>query len=368
MSHDNQVDASSDCPTVTVLMSVYNGERFLAKAVESILRQTYADFEFLILNDGSTDSSRDILASYNDSRLRLVENPRNLGLTRSLNRGLEMAMAPLVARQDADDISHPGRLEKQVAFMQEHPDVALVGTRHRMIGVHGNVLRDIGIEPATTWAGIQWQIMFANPFVHTSVMFRRSIVWGELRGYDEQMSRRQDYELWSRLIASHRAANLKECLVDRRSHVSAISAQYNQEDDDAFGAIVNRNLARVLNDDDFPDDYPKYIVWKNSLCTFGSPGPAARLLHVLDDIWTRFCEQYPEAQHDPEVTRSLAFELRRVAIRLASYDRIAALRAFVWTWKTNSSIAIAGTFRLVFFFLFGQKRMRALRKWISPRH
>ena len=366
MIRDDQVVASSDRLSVTVLMSVYNGERFLAEAVESILLQTYADFEFLILNDGSTDSSREILSSYTDSRIRIVDNPRNVGLTRSLNRGLALANSPLIARQDADDISHPRRLEKQVAFLQEHREVALVGTRHRMIGANGRVLRDIGIESTTSWLGIQWQIMLANPFVHTSVMFRRDVVWEELCGYDETIPKRQDYELWSRLVTSHRAANLQETLVDRRSHIAAISAQYNQEDEKIFEVVVGRNIARVLNDEGFPEDYPKYIVWKNSLCALDSAGPPVRLVHVLDSLWTRFCEINPEARHNPDVKKALAFELRRVAIRLASHDRLAALRCFAWTWQVNSSIALAGAFRLVSFLLFGQERMRALRKWLSP--
>src|SRR3990170_6306785 len=103
-------------PEITVLMSVYNGERFLREAIESILNQTYRDFEFLIINDGSTDSSREIILSYNDPRIRLIDNELNIGLTRSLNKGLRLARGKYIARQDADDISFRKRLEKQVAF------------------------------------------------------------------------------------------------------------------------------------------------------------------------------------------------------------------------------------------------------------
>ena len=102
---------------VTVLMPVYNAELFLSEAIESILRQTWSDFEYLIINDGSTDNSRKIISSFRDPRIRLVDNPSNLGLTKSLNKGLELAEGEYIARQDADDISHPKRLERQVQFL-----------------------------------------------------------------------------------------------------------------------------------------------------------------------------------------------------------------------------------------------------------
>ena len=116
-------------PRVTVLMAVYNGERFLAEAVASILDQTFRDFEFLIVNDGSTDRSREIILSFGDPRIRLVDNPENIGLTRSLNRGLELAKGGLIARQDADDISLPERLEREIGFLDGNPKAAIVGSQ-----------------------------------------------------------------------------------------------------------------------------------------------------------------------------------------------------------------------------------------------
>src|SRR5581483_9504087 len=115
-------------PIVTVLMSVYNGERYLREAIESILVQTWQDFELVCINDGSTDQSREIVLSFNDPRIRLVDNEQNLGLAKSLNKGLMLARGNLIARQDADDISEPDRLLKQVAFLEQWSEIVLVGS------------------------------------------------------------------------------------------------------------------------------------------------------------------------------------------------------------------------------------------------
>ncbi|HKQ33129.1 MAG TPA: glycosyltransferase family A protein, partial [Thermodesulfobacteriota bacterium] len=115
-------------PKVTVLMTVYNGEKFLNEAIDGILNQTFRDFEFLIINDGSTDGSREIIKSYKDPRINLVDNESNIGLTASLNRGLSLAGGEYIARQDADDISLPERLEKQISILERNPDIALLGS------------------------------------------------------------------------------------------------------------------------------------------------------------------------------------------------------------------------------------------------
>src|SRR5262249_52131724 len=157
-------------------MAVYNGARHLREAVESILGQTFQDFEFVVVNDGSTDESRTILSSFGDPRIRVLDNPSNLGLTKSLNVGLGVARADLIARQDADDISDEGRLEKQVAVMDAHPGLALLGTQARYVDEKGTAQVSRLWWKATTTEGLRFQLLFDSPFVHTSVMFRKSIV------------------------------------------------------------------------------------------------------------------------------------------------------------------------------------------------
>ena len=120
-------------PSITVLMPVYNAERFLSEAIDSILHQTLTNFEFLIIDDGSTDNSLKIINSYRDQRIILVRNGTNLGITASLNKGIELAKGHLIARMDADDISYPDRLQKQYDYLNQHPDCAMVSTLARVI-------------------------------------------------------------------------------------------------------------------------------------------------------------------------------------------------------------------------------------------
>ena len=235
-------------PRVTVLMAVYNGEVYLRQAIDSILAQTYQDFEFLIINDGSTDNTASILGSYNDQRIRVVNNDENIGLTRSLNKGLGLACAELIARQDADDISHPSRLEKQIEFMDSHSSVVLLGTQARYINEKGRVRTSPLWWKATTPDGIKFQSMFDNPFFHTSVIFRREVIWGMEKGYDEMFLTSQDFELWSRLLKKYCVTNLKESLVDQRCHSNAISRSYSSKNAHRVEQVFRDNLESLLED------------------------------------------------------------------------------------------------------------------------
>ncbi|MCG3772759.1 MAG: putative glycosyltransferase EpsE [Nitrosomonadaceae bacterium] len=225
-------------PSVSILMPVYNGERFLREAIDSVLRQTCRDFELLILNDGSTDASRTIVNSYTDSRIRLIDNEQNRGLPATLNRGLAEASSGLIARQDADDLSFPTRLAKQVEFLSHHPDVALVGTQARFIDERGYSNGSI-LRRACSHDSIKWDLLFDNSFTHSSVMFRKEVIQGEFGGYDETFSRCEDYDLWSRVAMRHRVANLRETLVSYRLHPYARMS-------DRMNHLILRDNRRVV--------------------------------------------------------------------------------------------------------------------------
>jgi glycosyltransferase involved in cell wall biosynthesis len=214
----------STVPKVTVLMAVYNGERYLREAMESILCQTFQDFQFLIINDGSTDNTRDLILSYDNTRIMLVDNKHNVGQTRSLNRGLELAAGELIARQDADDVSEPERLDKQVAFLNRHPEVALLGTWYKEIDVQGTVIGDRKLPCDTT--DIRWSLLFFCPFVHGSVMFRKSVVSEQIGFYNEAFAYAQDHELWYRIARRLPVANLPEPLVRYRITPWSMTATY----------------------------------------------------------------------------------------------------------------------------------------------
>jgi glycosyltransferase involved in cell wall biosynthesis len=211
-------------PKVTVLMAVHNGERYLRESVESILAQTFDDFEFLIVNDGSTDRTRELIRSYDDTRLRLVDNEQNLGQTRSLNRGLRLATGEFIARQDADDVSEPQRLAKQVAFLESDPNLALLGTWYKEIGANGAVMGERELPCFNT--DIRWCLLFFCPFVHSSVMFRKSMVLDHIGFYNEAFTYSQDYELWHRIARWFPVANLPEHLMRLRTHPFSMTATY----------------------------------------------------------------------------------------------------------------------------------------------
>ena len=201
----------SQQPLVTVLMSVYNDTEFLADAIESILRQTLTDFEFLIIDDGSTDETASRLAAFTDPRIRVVRNQTNLGLTLSLRRGVGLALGRYIARFDADDLCLPDRLSKQVAFLEQHPELALLGGACQFIDSEGNLLEFLP-QPETDLE-IRWFSFLANPFLHSTTMIRREVLVEHQLNYDEAYRTAQDYDLWSRLLECAKGANLSEALI-----------------------------------------------------------------------------------------------------------------------------------------------------------
>jgi len=211
---------------VTVLMSVYNGEKYLREAIDSILNQTFRDFEFLIINDGSTDRTMEILRSYHDRRIKIINNERNMGLTKSLNKGLKMARGEYIARMDADDISMPDRLKKQVDFLDAHQDYAVVGTFVKILNKDSEViyLPERPIEDTE----IRGFLKRDNCIAHGSVMIRKTCLL-DVGLYDELMERSQDYELWLRLSEKYRLANIPNYLYMWRRHKENIEAKYIKE-------------------------------------------------------------------------------------------------------------------------------------------
>ncbi|MCK4437269.1 glycosyltransferase [bacterium] len=229
-------------PKVTVLMSVYNGEEYLKEAIDSILNQTFKDFEFVTVNDGSTDRTAEILQSYQDHRIKIINNERNVGLTKSLNKGLKMARGEYVARMDADDISFAERFEKQVGYLNNHPEIALVGTGFEKIDETG---QKISSTPGLNSEGIYYTLTFYNCIVHSSVMFRKKIVL-EIGGYDENLAKSQDLDLWHKISRKSKINVLGEVLVKRREIEVSISNLCRPEQDYYAKKIFVRNITDLM--------------------------------------------------------------------------------------------------------------------------
>lgn len=229
---------------VTVLMSVYNEEKYLREAIDSILNQTFENFEFLIINDGSTDFSRDIILSYDDPRIRLLDNEKNMGLTRSLNKGLTLAKGEYIARMDADDISTPDRLEKQITYMDTHPEKALLGGSAIVIDSKGNTMTrwHHPAEPEL----LRWLLLFDNPFIHSAAMLRSTVLQKNRLNYDYTLSHAQDYDLWQKICQFSSVANLADVVIYRREHQENISARNSQEQKKTRLMVINRGISELM--------------------------------------------------------------------------------------------------------------------------
>lgn len=210
MSHDN--------PLVTVLMPVYNGEKFVDEAIKSILNQSYQNFEFLIINDGSTDKTEDIILSYQDERIRYIKNEQNLRLIATLNKGLDLSRGKYIARMDADDISLPDRLEDQVSYLEHNVLVGLLGTWVKTIGqpTENEVTFKQGDD------SIRLELLFHNYFHHPTVMIRASVIRENKLHYPDVLHA-EDYALWLEIAKFTKLEILSKVLVLYRSHGENIS-------------------------------------------------------------------------------------------------------------------------------------------------
>lgn len=320
-------------PKVTVLMAVYNGEHYLRETIDSILAQTFQDFEFLIVNDGSADSTQEIIQSYDDSRIRLVNNERNIGLTRSLNKGLELAKGEFIARQDADDVSQPERLAKQVAFLETHPEVALLGTGYQEIDAQGNLIGE-GNLPCTC-TQIRWDLLFYSPFIHSAVMWRKNYVLEQVGFYNESYSYAQDYDLWCRIARTLQVANLSESLVKYRVIPSSMTATYGDRTQDEpiqirvsnVGYLLNLDTSEVLNKSMCFDMMTSLMIGSQNEIELQKVNIA---LQEILQLHKAFCECYALNQSN---CNSLYTQLRiRVSRQLLEF-------AYYFFYQNNSAAA-----------------------------
>jgi len=207
-------------PKVSILMCVYNGKEYIRESIESIICQTFNDFEFLTINDGSTDNTEEIILKYsdNDKRINLINNTTNLGISKSLNRGLEIAQGEYIIRMDADDISLPDRIKKQIEFMDKNPDIGFSGSSVEAFGAHSNIWS----YPVKSEL-IKIELLFRSCFAHPSIIFRRELFKKYNLTYDSDYPSAQDYRLWVQAIQYFKASNIDEVLLKYRCHESQIT-------------------------------------------------------------------------------------------------------------------------------------------------
>jgi glycosyltransferase involved in cell wall biosynthesis len=360
-------------PKVTVLMAVYNGERFLREAIDSILAQSFRDFEFLIINDGSTDNTREIVQSYSDPRIRLVDNGCNLGLTRSLNRGLELAEGQFIARQDADDISEPERLSRQVAFLEAHPEVVLLGTWYKEIDAQGNVVGNR--ELPCDYTQICWSLLFFCPFVHSSVMFRRAVVQEPVGFYDESFVYAQDYDLWCRITRHYSVANLNQYLLKLRIQPWSMTSTYGVTIFDEDLRIRITNIGQILgwDKDKIVNFESRFNRMRSFLLGYEIDFSKEEMKQMVEDIlWlqTAFSRNYrisptDSSSHRAQVCIDISRRISAVAIDYAGNENTAvAWQLFFEACRLHWPILFQRKSLLLFLrLLIGPRLIRAIKRF-----
>jgi glycosyltransferase involved in cell wall biosynthesis len=291
---------------VTVLMCVYNGSQYLREAVESILSQTWEDFEVLIVDDGSTEPVRDLIESFRDSRIRFVRQG-NMGLTRALNRGVALARGAYIARMDADDVSDPERLEFQLNEFRDRCTLDLVGAFVRIIDDRGHLLesKELITDPIYRL----WRLQFHNVYVHGSIVLRRRAIL-EAGSYDRSFTCAQDYDLWTRISGSLNTSIVPRFLYSHRVRADGgqVSVRTSELQMENALRVSDRNLmASHPGLTSFQCEDVRAIYWKFRRASISGAG--ARLFgETLDGFCRRFCI---EGEEKRRLQDRAALDLRR---------------------------------------------------------
>ena len=258
-------------------MPVYNGEQFLKETIDSVLAQSYSDFIFLIINDGSTDSSAEIICSYSDKRIIYQENKKNIGLVASLNKGIEIVDTEFLARMDADDLWHPAKLEKQIQLLDSRPDVGLCGTSIRKFGAfEGDFIFPVDNEE------LKVGFLFYCCMSHPSVIFRMSFLKNSGLRYRADYFPAEDYKMWVECLEKTQIYNIPEVLVYYRQHNNQITQDSNtlqaEKTNQVRLELLNRISSEFTTEEKIfhletfvkqrinsVSDYKKCLAWKKIL-------------------------------------------------------------------------------------------------------
>ncbi len=243
--------------TVSVIMPAFNTEQYIQSSVESVLNQTFKDFELIIIDDGSTDKTYKIAQAYNDSRIKLYKNKENIGERLTGNKAISLARGKYIARQDSDDVAHPDRLKTQIQYLEQNPDISLVGSWVTVTDSKDNTLHRLN-HPVECH-NLRWHILFYNPFCHSSVMFKKDAVVGRFDLYDPSLKIGADWDLLSRLATKIKIHNIPKHLITYRVHDKSISKRNIDETENCNTRIRTENIGRILGWDlsEDPDKYTK---------------------------------------------------------------------------------------------------------------
>jgi len=327
--------------SVSVVMPVYNGERYLKEAIQSILNQTFGNFEFIIINDASTDKSEEIIKSFTDPRIIYIKNDRNLGQAESLNQGIRSARGLYVVRIDQDDVSLSERVSTQLSYMEANRDVAILGTWYQEIDENNNVIR----RPLfPTSPNVKTRLFFARltgwpSIAHPSVMIRRD-VFNKIGYYDPKYHICQDYDLWLRVVREYKIENIAKVLLNYRVHDSSTCQKKNIDTVKEMEAIIASNVDFYMGErnDEERDVVKRMLILKRQ----ANSGNGKRVFDLFDYFYKRvfgkeLSEYYLELKEElklfylPQLFRTDFFPSLRIFLKaLFKYPYIVFSKRFVW--------------------------------------
>lgn len=318
-------------------MPVHNGARFLRPAIESVLAQTYRDFELLVIDDDSSDDSVAIARGFSDPRVCGVAGHGRRGLAGTLNMGLGLAAGQYVARLDQDDVARADRLAKQVAWLDEKPAVALVGSLARLIDEQG---RHVGkVQRPVSRIGIRWYSLIENPLIHSTAMFRAELVRA-VGGYDDTLPLAEDYDLWGRMLRRHTVENIDDYLVDYRQSSSSMMGHV---EGDAHGdrqrqlrkimsVLIERRVSAEFDDAACTEQQAALL----ATFTLGVEQRQWReFLALLTTLRHRFERKWGSAAtNEPDYWRTVAGQYDAIAFRMTPPSRRAAAGVYAQAWSS----------------------------------
>jgi glycosyltransferase involved in cell wall biosynthesis len=299
-------------PLISIILPVFNGEKYLGEAIDSILCQSCTDFELILVNDGSTDRTAEIISRYEDSRIVCLNNTENIGLVRSLNIGLKIVRGTYIARMDADDVSHGDRLRQQLDFIENNPAIGVLGTAMHQVDETGEPFQLL--EPPTEHALIAWKMLFECPVFHPTVLMRRTAIEAA-GGYDPGFRHVEDIDLWTRMLATTQFANLPVPLYRRRWHKDSICNVHREYQRERTVAVKIRYAGQSLGVTIGKSEYEMMAVGHMESPAMYAPEMVKSASTSILELYAAFIERY----HPP---RSL-----RANIEEDIYERISFLKS-----------------------------------------
>lgn len=341
-------------------MPVYNSRPFVHAAVESILHQSFTDYEFIIIEDASTDGSAEIIRSFKDHRIRLITHEQNQGLIPCLNQGIQQAHGQYLARMDSDDISLPRRLELQANYLDAHTSIGIVGTQVEVIDENGLPFpRKKTPAPFPVSTGmVSWMMLFRCSLAHPSVMLRRS-VFEKIGLYDTTFLHAEDYELWLRALQnSIKIGNLPQSLLCYRWHPANISQRHRATQKENAARALARTLSHMLNQN-VPYQAAYNLQNRGNVFTPGEVLQSARLLGSLYQLLARWDVSQNEKK---QIRQNAILRILPLLFRWTLHTPGTALQITRTCWNIGIKATFWGMCELWL------RQFAKIPRYIAPRH